>query len=118
MYLLIDTNESRFSLFEPKDSLTDLPWVNVQRDKSLTREIRGQKKHFKGSVVLQGKGVFSQTREGVVFANIFRQAKQVPILSVTEEELSSKNAESLEGELLGSTQQVLLPHYFAEPNIT
>ena len=118
MYLFIDTNESRFAFFQEKESFAQLQWNNVEQEQSLSREIKAKHTHFKGILVLQGKGGFSQTREGIVFANIFNQTKQIPILAISEEDTESKSLDQLVVQLKEEGNKPLMPHYFAEANIS
>lgn len=118
MYLFIDTNQSRFAFFQHGETFDQLQWNTVSQNQSLSREIQAKMTSFKGILVLQGKGAFSQTREGVVFANIYHQVKQVPLLSLSEDELEGKELTMLVEDLENDPKGVLLPHYFAEPNIS
>ncbi len=118
MYLFIDTNESRFAFFQEKETFEHLQWNAVEQEQSLSREIKAKSTHFKGIIVLQGKGGFSQTREGIVFANIFNQTKQIPIMAISADDLESQSLDELVVQLKATGNKPLMPHYFAEANIS
>jgi len=118
MYLFIDTNESRFAFFQEKEAFDHLQWNNVVQEQSLAREIQKKHTEIEAIIVLQGKGGFSQTREGIVFANIFNQTKQTPILAVTDQGLESRSLDQILIDLKETGNKPLMPHYFAEANIS
>lgn len=115
MHLLLDTNESRFTFISHEGALDQTQWNQVHLDDSLVRTIE---KSYSGEIesifLIQGKGGFAQTREGVVFANLYALLKGVELRELTAEDLSQPVNKWLSKKPVHS----LSPNYFAEPNIS
>lgn len=113
MYLVLDTNESRFALVPQSGG--DLEWREVGFDESLPRELQSAYTgNYDGIFLVQGRGGFSQTREGVVTANLLGMLQQIPLRELQEEEL----ALSVDAWLSKDPQPSFKAEYYTEPNIS
>ena len=113
MYLIIDTNESRFAV-AAKDAVA-YDWRSVEQSQSLPQEVKdAYTGEPLGIFLLQGKGGFSQTREGIVFANLYSALKGVELREIEEEDLKHP----LSTWLLKPVVHSISAEYYMEPNIT
>ena len=115
MYLIIDTNESRFALAGKEALPESFEWYLVKTDQSLPRMVQqAYTGEPQGIFLLQGKGGFSQTREGIVFANLYSALKGVELREIEEGDLTHP----LSTWLLKPVVHSLKAEYYTEPNIS
>lgn len=72
------------------------------------------KEDIEGIFVVVGSGTFSTVRSGTVFANTWSLVKKIPVMAITEQQMSRVQALILE---LKGKQGFVLPQYNGEPNI-
>lgn len=114
MHLVINTNESEFYVPGAKpekfDKMGNLPGQIAEYLKKKGIELAS----LKGVAVIQGKGSFSDTRHGAVFANILAYASGIPVLGLTQEEFKTADIEEL---FKARKEAFIIPEYAGEPNI-
>ena len=71
--------------------------------------------NLKGIIVIQGQGSFSDTRAGVLMANIISEQKGIPAISVSNIDEACKKLTSFEN---SKAPRRIEAQYYAEPNIT
>lgn len=72
------------------------------------------KEDIQGIFVVVGSGTFSTVRSGTVLANAWSLVKKIPVMAITEQQVS--DVQALIPELKGK-QGFVLPQYNGEPNI-
>lgn len=120
MYIIINTNESKFYLAKTLKSANKHA-IDFDKDITLSQQIsvylNKQKTTIElltGILVIQGKGGFSDTRHGAVFANIMAYARSIPVASISEEHLKGADLSKL---FKSQTSQYIKPEYSGPPNI-
>lgn len=117
-YLFIDTSARRLALYKEGK----IAWNNLSADrqrysekiKEMLNTASLKANELNGVVVMQGKGSFSDTRAGVVVANMLLEFAGVPVAAIptsSEEGVWSEAIRKL-------SEKPLEPDYYAEPNIT
>jgi tRNA A37 threonylcarbamoyladenosine modification protein TsaB len=119
MYLCLNTSAKTLALYSGKGSIE---WHALnpdhQRYSEKVRELlvanRLKAGDIKGVVVMQGKGSFSDTRAGVIVANLLLENLGTPVTSIEtaeDHDVWKKAVKSL-------ANKTIEPAYYAEPNIT
>lgn len=120
-YLFINTSGRTVAIYAPEEpSPIDWKTLNTdhQRYSEKVRELlvaHGlQAADIRGVVVMQGKGSFSDTRAGVLVANLMLENLDVPAVSIK----AGEGDESWPAAIARLAKTPLQPDYYAEPNIT
>ena len=87
----------------------------------LTKVLEKAGKKLKGIIAVTGPGSFSSVRGTALAANMLSELLSVPVCGVTKRE--NENAEGAARRRAavfrsGKKSKYILPHYYAEPNIT
>lgn len=126
MYLLINTNNNQIALASGTEQQGGFKWKDIAKEASFALQIKEALKaedlqldDIQGIVIMQGEGSYSDTRTGIVFANMLKLLKSVPVVAIKEDELSKTMplGEAIE-QLLHEEDKYLHAQYSSEPNIT
>ena len=123
MILVINTNVGKLAVVNEANIKSGITWISLNKENSFVSQVNvclSQKNlsldQIKSIIVIQGEGTFSDTRTGIVFANIMRLAYGVAVTAVKEAQLNAKINEYLKE--LPSDLPYLTAEYSQEPNIS
>jgi tRNA threonylcarbamoyladenosine biosynthesis protein TsaB len=119
-----DAPEARLVLLQSDGTIvSDIHW---QADRRLAHELLGKLEHLlieqnitwkdlTGLVVYQGPGSFTGLRIGITVMNTIAYAQAIPIVGTSGDQWVEQGIEQFAS---GKLQEIVLPEYGAEANIT
>lgn len=126
MYLLINTNNNQIALCSDAQHDGSPAWKDIEKEASFVFQVKAlleaenlESSDIKGAVIIQGRGSYSDTRTGIVFANIFKLLKNIPIVALQEDRISqTMPLNQVLAQLLEGEKGYVKAEYASEPNIT